>query len=290
MKIARNALIDRYRTSIARLEYRNDKASDKELLLWQDQSLDCFYAPFDHVNTNAKIIVVGITPGRSQMNRALTIFKQYARTNDELTALLAVKQQASLSGSMRAKIIQILNKLGYPQQLGIHCSSSLWGQHSHLVHFCSLLKYPVFINAKDYCGQVQLFKNPKLVDLLMTQFVNDLADINPSARIVPLGAMVASFLDKLEQQGRLSQTLSRYRTKVIAPPHPSGANAESISLLLSEPFPTLEHYQQRMYDSYLRKSNWLNGQTTARQTEHRYKKAREARWQAVNTIRKAYRL
>ncbi len=290
MKIARNALIDRYRASISHLAYNSDKASNKELLLWQDQSLRCVYAPFDHVNTDAKIIVVGITPGRSQMNRALAIFQQYAQNNDELTALLAVKQQASLSGGMRPKITQILNKLGYPQHLDIPCSSSLWGQHSHLVHFCSLLKYPVFINANDYCGQVQLFKNPKLVDLLMTQFVTDLADINPNAEIVPLGAMVASVLDTLEQQGRLSQTLTRYRAKVIAPPHPSGANAESISLLLSEPFPSLEHYQQRMYDSYLRKSSRLHGQPSARQTEHRYKKARAARWQAVDTIRKAYRL
>lgn len=37
----------------------------------RDRRIDIAYAPFDHVNLAAKVVVVGLTPGRQQMRNAL---------------------------------------------------------------------------------------------------------------------------------------------------------------------------------------------------------------------------
>ncbi len=268
----------------------NAQARD-ELLLWHnvEKKLSCYYAPFDHVNQDAKIIIVGITPGRSQMNRslnALTNSLNVGRPIDQ--ALRNVKQHASLSGAMRSRIVDILNKLGYAKALDIDCTSSLWSENNHLVHFCSLLKYPVFIKNKDYCGQNALFNSVELTQLLHQEFVKDLVSINPNALLVPLREMVANIITDLRDNGLIRQQVKTHNNKVIAPPHPSGANAESISLLLAEHFPMLSDYQQQMYQAYLSKQSWLKRAGAKPQSEHRYKKARATRWYAVATIRKAY--
>jgi uracil-DNA glycosylase len=264
-----------------------------ELLLWHniEKKLSCYYAPFDHVNQDAKIIIVGITPGRTQMNRALNALRNSLNDDHSIDqALKNVKQHASLSGTMRSRIIDILNKLGYAKALNISCTSSLWSENSHLVHFCSLLKYPVFINNKDYCGQTALLNSAELTQLLHQEFVKDLASINPDALLVPLGEMVANIITELRNNGSICQQVKTYQGQVVAPPHPSGANAESIALLLTEHFPTLSDYQQQMYQTYLSKQSWLKRVAAKPQPEQRYKKARASRWYAVADIRKAYEI
>ena len=235
-------LIENYHHTIHSKSQREDRALPiKELLIWQDnlKKLTCYYAPFDHVNRQADIIIVGITPGRTQMNRSINALKlAMDREQDIDTALKSVKQHASLSGSMRPRIVEMLNRLGYAKLLDIKCCSGLWAEHNHRVHFCSVLKYPIFVNGKDYCGQ--------------------------------------------------PQQLTTFQNKVVAPPHPSGANAESIALLLRQDYPTLTHYRDEMYQQYRRKQSWLKRENSQVQDEERYKKARAARWQAMSHVRQAY--
>jgi hypothetical protein len=46
-------------------------ATDPRLLLWEDGPLSVYYAPWDWVNTTAKVMLVGITPGAYQATEAL---------------------------------------------------------------------------------------------------------------------------------------------------------------------------------------------------------------------------
>ncbi len=287
-------VLEHYRQIICASPQRQDRALPVEALrLWQDKlkNLSCYYAPFDHVNRQADIIIVGITPGRTQMNRSLDAFKQACNDQQDCdSALKFVKQHASLSGSMRPRIVEMLNRLGYAKSLGIACCSHLWTEHHHRVHFCSVLKYPVFVNSKDYSGQPKLFNVPSLQQLLYDEFVQDLKLINPKAVIVPLGEMVATVLTALHQQGQIRQQLTTFNNKVVAPPHPSGANAESIALLLRQDYPTLSQYQDDMYRHYLQKQCQLKNKNGQAQVEEHYKKARAARWQAMSHVRQAYDL
>lgn len=287
-----------YHDAINSLSQREDRSLPvKDLLIWEDKlkKLTCYYAPFEHVNQQAEIIIVGITPGRTQMNRALNALKHSMDDTHDInqttdTAFKTVKRLASLSGSMRPRIIEMLNRLGYAKLLGIKCCSTLWTEDNHLVHFCSVLKYPVFVTGTDYCGQPKLFNTSKLVRLLFEEFVRDMRTINPKAVIVPLGEMVADVLTTLHQNGHIHQKLTTFENKVVAPPHPSGANAESIALLLREDYPTLINYQNEMYKQYLLKQSWLKKKNGKAQPKEHYKKMRTARWHTMLLVRKAYSL
>ena len=287
-----------YLDAINSLSQREDRSLPvKDLLIWEDKlkKLTCYYAPFEHVNQQAEIIIVGITPGRTQMNRALNALKHSMDHTHDInqttdTAFKTVKRLASLSGSMRPRIIAMLNRLGYAKLLGIKCCSTLWTEDNHLVHFCSVLKYPVFVTGTDYCGQPKLFNTSKLVRLLFEEFVRDMRTINPKAVIVPLGEMVADVLTTLHQNGHIHQKLTTFENKVVAPPHPSGANAESIALLLREDYPTLTNYQNEMYKQYILKQSWLKKKNGKAQPKEHYKKMRTARWHTMLLVRKAYSL
>jgi hypothetical protein len=47
------------------------RLADSRLLLWEDGALSVYYAPWDWVNTTAKVMLVGITPGAYQATEAL---------------------------------------------------------------------------------------------------------------------------------------------------------------------------------------------------------------------------
>ena len=77
-------------------------------------------------------------------------------------------------------------RLGYHQELGIDCTSKLWGTHDHLVQFCSLLKFPVFLNGKNYEGKPKAHKNTDLKQVLHEHFVQDMKKLPHNALLVPL--------------------------------------------------------------------------------------------------------
>jgi hypothetical protein len=278
---------------IGNINHRDDNESPiKELLLWDNKQsdLEFFYAPFEHVNTSARVVLIGITPGRTQMNRALAAASHAIKSNvSYLDAIVEVKKEGSFSGSMRPNIVNTLNKLGYQRKLGISCASELWGEKNHLVNFCSLLKYPVFVKRKDYNGKPSPLKIAELRSLLINGFVGDLQSIPSDAELVPLGDFVGGVLSTLDEMKLIPQHVKRLEGKVIAPPHPSGANSESISLLLANTYPELSEYVDRMYQVYLKEQSWIkkNGKP---QPEEKYKAARRSRWESILFVRRAYGL
>lgn len=44
---------------------------DERLLIDREGNLSVYYAPFEYVNPAARVVIVGITPGRTQMRNAL---------------------------------------------------------------------------------------------------------------------------------------------------------------------------------------------------------------------------
>ena len=285
-------LFESYSDLIAKLSYQSDTSNPiPELKLWEngDKKLECFYAPFEHVNKSAKIVLIGITPGRTQMNRALSAASQAIGAKTDVNkAILEVKKQGSFSGKMRPNIINTLNKLGYQKKLGISCSSELWGNNNYLVNFCSLLKYPVFINGKDYNGNPKPIKVLELKNMLVDEFAKDLQLIPEDAELIPLGDLVADVISELDTLNLIPQNINRFEGKIVAPPHPSGANAESISLLLSDKYPEKKLYLDNMYREYLRKRSWEKRKHGKPQPEEKYKTARASRWESMLFVRRAY--
>ena len=281
--------MDKYLKVISGMKELNENdVPSAELLHWENASkkLKCFYSPFEYINQDAEIILVGITPGKTQMNLAInSAIKSMAKRLDKDSMLYKAKLTASFSGDKtRNNLINILDRTGYQKKLGINSVSLLWEpEYNHLVHFCSLLKNPVFYNDKNFNAKPDL--NIPEFRVMIDEFVKDLALINPNALLIPLGDKVSSVITILNNKNKIQQKLLMVDGKIIAPPHPSGENGESISLLLEEKYPEKDAYTKQKYKVYLDKK-LKEGKKP--QAEIIYKKTRHTRWESMRIVRNAY--
>ncbi len=199
----------------------------EELLIDNQGHLSAWYAPFDFINENAKIVIVGITPGYQQATNALLKVREVLLAGkSEEQAIKEAKIYASFSGPMRSNLIQMLDFVGINQVLNIDSTQSLFSERSDLVHFTSALRYPVMLDGKNYSGTPSMIKNPYLKAHLKKWFATECA-VLPEAIYVPLGPKVAESLHWLADEGIIN------RNKILdGLPHPSCANAKHISYFL----------------------------------------------------------
>lgn len=187
------------------------------------------YIPFDYVNTQAKIVLVGITPGFTQLKNALIeAQKQIKAGSDELTILQAAKKTSAFSGAMRPNLVGMLDHLKVNELLGIQSCDALFGSANHLVHTTSVLRHPVFIDGENYNGTPNMTKNPLLLKYLTAHFAKEAATLK-NAIFVPLGPKVSEALSWLVKQGLMNGA-----NVLDGLPHPSGANAERIAYFLGK--------------------------------------------------------
>ena len=203
----------------------------KKLLLEQTQyrgkHLDTSWAPFDHINTNARIVIVGITPGRQQMENALrSCHAQMKSGASDKDALREAKTFASFSGPMRTNLVEMLDEIGVSELLGLESTSLLWGQASNVVQFTSALRYPVFVDGKNYSGQPSMLSVPALGAQLERWMGAELRAL-PNAIYVPLGPKVGDALAWLAPRVGVAE-----KQILNGLPHPSGASAERIAYWL----------------------------------------------------------
>ncbi|MCG7961696.1 MAG: hypothetical protein N0E54_03200 [Candidatus Thiodiazotropha taylori] len=201
-----------------------------ELLIEEDGNLSVYYAPFDYINTDAKIVICGITPGFQQAILALKEAGKQLRLGATLeTAKLAAKNTASFGGPMRSNLIRLLDYIGISQKLDIVSCSELFGSKSNLVHYTSALRYPVFKSHKNYSGTPSMVSKPILRKQLENCLFPELKQLSSSTLFVPLGPKVEEALSLAVKAGFVNQD------KVLGGlPHPSGANAERIAYFLGD--------------------------------------------------------
>jgi len=198
------------------------------LLLKKEGKISIYYAPFEYVNKNAKIVLVGITPGLQQAANALNIAKsELENGNSSENILKAVKSNASFSGPMRKNLINMLDHIGINKTLGISSADQLFSSHSHLVQMASILKNPVFVDGRNYSGSPSMLKIPVLKELINEFFVTEICNTLESPLFISLSPKVTVALEWLASENIISanQILSGM-------PHPSGANAERIAYFL----------------------------------------------------------
>lgn len=202
-------------------------ASDERLLMDRDDKVSIHYAPFDYTNEKAKVVIVGITPGKTQMLNAIAeARRQMASEATEDRILAAAKRTASFSGAMRPNLVGLLNKIGLSQWLGIHSCDALFGSASELVQTTSVLRFPVFVDGENYNGTPNMLKHPLLRRYVIEHFGQEAQSLK-NAVFVPLGDKVGEALRFLVSEGILRQ-----EQVLDGLPHPSGANAERIAYFL----------------------------------------------------------
>jgi len=214
-------------TSVSLSELEADATLGGRLVLSTLGEVKVCYAPFDHIQKSAKLVLVGITPGGQQARNALIEFhRRLAAGADHRTALGAAKTFASFSGPMRKNLVAMLDHIGLNQWLGVPTTEQVWGDRSDLVHFTSALRYPVYVAGKNYSGSPSMIATPLLRELL-ERCLGEEAEILPKAVWIPLGPTATEGVSWILQKGLLKQQ------QVLAGlPHPSGANAERIAYFL----------------------------------------------------------
>ena len=186
------------------------------------------YAPFDHINRSAELVLVGLTPGRAQAANAIEALQAALRAGRSKTDALAIaKSTASFSGSMRSSLIAMLDHVGVPQKFGRKSAAAFFEAGAGLVHFTSALRYPVYLaNGDNYSGAPAPLNHPALRTMVETHLAEEALAL-PGALWVPLGTHAEASLQHLVTLGALDGG------KVLSGlPHPSGANAERIAYFL----------------------------------------------------------
>jgi hypothetical protein len=183
---------------------------NKKFIISKNDNVIIYYAPFDYINSKAKIAIVGITPGLQQMTQSFQAIK-------DGKSLKEVKDLSSFKGSMRTTLIKYMNELKINKILKIKSCESLFNLDSKYLHTTSLVKYPVFDKGKNYSG-ANILKKKILLEFIEENFLKELKIIQNSI-IIPLGNTVSSTIDYLNTKHQLN-----LKCFLKGFPHPSGLN------------------------------------------------------------------
>jgi hypothetical protein len=207
--------------------------NSNQLAYAQDGAVRVAYAPFDHIATSARFVVVGITPGLSQANAALRAAQKHLAKRLPLEDVLRLaKLTASFSGgAMRSNLAAMLDAIGVNQLFNLKSTALLFDPSAEHVHFTSALRYPVFVNGKNYNGTPGMLRTPILRALIET-YLADEARLLPNALWLPLGPKAEVALHHLSSKGLLDRSCI-----LSGLPHPSGANAERVAVFLGRKDP-----------------------------------------------------
>jgi hypothetical protein len=177
---------------------------DPRLLVEASGDVKIYYAPFEYINPGARVVLVGITPGPTQMVNANNEARKALQKGKSSTeAIQAAKSVGAFSGkTLRSNLIKQLNHWGFHQWLGLSDSANLFSTSRHLVQSTSLLRYPVFVKDAPYKSTPAMTKHPLLQKYLRENFVAEVEELK-DAVFVGLGPLVQKVLNRLIQEHTL---------------------------------------------------------------------------------------
>ena len=182
-----------------------------------------FFEPtrFGYQNTKAKVVIVGITPGNSQL-----------KGDREKLDLQEIKRMNAFAGNMRPNLINMLDYIGVNNVLGIESCRSLWDENFDKVDMTSLLKEATYELKKDGSRMMfkdvkKIVKSEKLTAMLEEGFMKDCTKYENDVLYVACGPGVYNMLKKFQTEGRI-------RGEVVGISHPSGANIGRIQCYLGK--------------------------------------------------------
>ncbi|WLD93851.1 hypothetical protein [Alkalihalobacillus sp. AL-G] len=194
-------------------------------LIEEEGDIEIYFAAHnEYVNLDARILIVGITPGWFQMERSIRLAKQLTQTQTPYDDLIKeVKRECRFAGSLRTNLLEMLDWLGLAEFFGIDCAADLFGEKDELLHTVSLVKYPVFVKGKNYTGHTPRITGSKLLMRYVDHTYE--TDIKPldAPLIIPLGKAVEAALRVFIEKGWIQENQCLFGF-----PHPSGANGHRV--------------------------------------------------------------
>ena len=171
--------------------YTRDELINERFHIFSESGLDVYYAPFHYLNKHARVVLIGLTPGWTQMEEAFRAARRGIANGLDGEALFRhIDISASFCGPMRKNLISMLHEIGLHHCLGINTCDDLFNPEKadkFRAGFTSAVSAPIFKKGGNYRGSgPRLLQVPKLREWVIENLANELASV-PEAVIVPLG-------------------------------------------------------------------------------------------------------
>lgn len=219
-----SAIFNSFAPIIASLPARKPLTKDDLLIpplrLHSEGKLQVYYAPFDYVNEDARIALIGITPGWTQMEIAYRQAREcLLKGLTPVEICRRAKQEARFAGSMRKNLISMLDALDLPLYLGLESCDLVFSNHTELLHSTSVIRYPVFVDGQNYTGHSPRILRSELLRYYIFEVLKLELEKLTKALIVPLGKAACDAVQAIIDAGQLDPERC-----CMGFPHPSGAN------------------------------------------------------------------
>jgi hypothetical protein len=200
--------------------YRKEELLTDDFLYAKEGKVEVYWAPFEFINQDAKVIILGITPGWTQMELAFNYVRHHLDEEEYQQLMSDAKNNASFGGTtMRKNLIDMLDGIGLHTYLNIASCEQLFSDKHSLLHTTSVLRYPVFIDGENYSGSSpKIFSQEIFLNMIDELLVPELNSVK-NAVIIPTGKVVSDVLKNLVDQGKINHEKILFHF-----PHPSGAN------------------------------------------------------------------
>lgn len=182
-------------------------ATAPEFCLGTEGPYELRYIPFEHINREARLVIVGITPGPKQIGLAYEGAQALLRTGASEERILAevIKTGGFGGKTMRPNLLKMLRHFEFDKLLGIEDVATLWSSNAHLLHSTSMVKHAAFKRGKPFNGSFEeVLASPLLRRCFMDCFVASLGALRSDALYVALGPYPKAALDWCVVEGHLS--------------------------------------------------------------------------------------
>ncbi|KVO53538.1 MULTISPECIES: hypothetical protein [Burkholderia cepacia complex] len=210
------------------------------------------YTPFEYVNRGAKLVIVGITPGNTQLALSYGKAQELLRQGYPIDLILReVKKVGAFGGpSMRPNLVKMLRHFHFDQLLGISDVESLWGSDADLLQSTSVVPHAAFKAGKMFAGSFdEVLASPLLSECFRDCFVPSVREIESDTLFVGLGPCPEAALEWCVHHGALQ------RKQVLgAFCHPSSAGGSTTRYYLRE----VAKGELDSKNPVLRRTDWLD--------------------------------
>lgn len=222
-------LFSRFKDTITR--FGVDAATMPGVVVQRDAGHYLVYTPFEGVNPHARLCLVGITPGPTQVIDAYGCIRSLAIRAEDPADFEKIKRYATFSGSaVRPNLVKLLDGTGVTDLMGLESGQQLWEDAgAHLLHATSVVPHAAFSQrGSPFNGSfAEVLKSKAMRSSFEKDFVPSLQQLPADCLFIGLGPTPHEALKwcvqrKLIPEGNILGSF----------PHPSGNGGSQTDLYL----------------------------------------------------------
>jgi hypothetical protein len=203
-------------------------STESAFLLGKEKEYAVFYVPFEYVNCDARLVLVGITPGPKQRKCSYDVAQRLlSNPAPDADILREIKRSCAFVG-MRDRINDMLDHFGIPRCVGVASASLLWD--SGFKHFSptSIVPNATFKGEKYFNGPFSAVLETALLRGQFEEvFIPSIRNLSKEALYIGMGPVVDEALRWCASRGILSD-----RQILGYLPHASGSSGSQFSYFM----------------------------------------------------------